>query len=223
VDHITSSSALVLPLARIAEVCHRNGTEVLGDGAHAPGAIAVDIPSLGVDWYGANLHKWAWAPRSCGILWAPPERQDGLHPPVISWGLDQGFTAEFDLVGTRDPSAWLASPAGVAFLRALGIDEVRRWNHRLAWEGAQLLTDRWETELPVAEAAVGTMATIPLPARAGSTKAEACALRDALLFEDRIEVQIHDWRGRIWARISGQVYTDLGEVERLAERVLARI
>ena len=75
-DHITSESALVLPIAELADACRRRGVAVLADGAHAPGAIALDIPSLGVDWYTANLHKWAWAPRSSGVLWAAPE------PPV---------------------------------------------------------------------------------------------------------------------------------------------
>ena len=50
VDHVTSESALVLPLAAIAERCHARGVAVLADGAHAPGAIPLDIPSLGVDW-----------------------------------------------------------------------------------------------------------------------------------------------------------------------------
>ena len=63
-DHITSESALLLPLAELAELCHRRGVAVLADGAHAPGAIALDVPALGVDWYAANLHKWAWTPRS---------------------------------------------------------------------------------------------------------------------------------------------------------------
>ena len=88
VDHITSESALVLPLAGDRRRCRARGVAVLVDGAHAPGALPLDIPSLGVDWYIANLHKWACAPRSCGFLWAPPARQAGLHPPVISWGLD---------------------------------------------------------------------------------------------------------------------------------------
>ena len=70
VDHVTSESALVLPLAAIAERCHARGVAVLADGAHAPGAIPLDIPSLGVDWYVGNLHKWLWVPRSSGILWA---------------------------------------------------------------------------------------------------------------------------------------------------------
>ena len=124
-DHITSESALIFPLAELAAVCRARNVRVLVDGAHVPGVLPLDIPSLGVDWYTANLHKWACAPRSCGFLWVHPARQAGLHPPVISWGLDLGFTAEFDWVGTRDPSSWLAAPAGIAFLRDLGWDDVR--------------------------------------------------------------------------------------------------
>ena len=69
-DHVSSESALVMPLVELADICHARGVPVLGDGAHAPGAIALDLRSLGVDWYTGNLGNWAWAPRSCGILWA---------------------------------------------------------------------------------------------------------------------------------------------------------
>jgi isopenicillin-N epimerase len=94
VDHIASDSALLLPVAEIAARCRARGVPIFVDGAHAPGAIALDLPSIGADWYVGNLHKWAWAPRSAAILWVAPERQAALHPPVISWGLDLGFTTE---------------------------------------------------------------------------------------------------------------------------------
>ena len=136
VDHIASQSALVLPVAEIAAALRARGVAVLVDGAHAPGAIPLDIPSLDVDWYVANLHKWMWVPRSSGILWASPERQRDLHPPVISWGLDQGFTAEFDLPGTRDPSAHLAAPAAIALMREWDVEAVQSHNHGLVWRGA---------------------------------------------------------------------------------------
>ena len=152
VDHITSESALVLPLAAIAERCRARGVAVLADGAHAPGAIALDIPSLGVDWYVGNLHKWLWVPRSSGILWTSPERQKTLHASVISWGLDRGFHAEFDLPGTRDPSPHLSAPAAIAFMRTLGIEAVQRYNHALAWDGARHLAERWNTEFVTPEA-----------------------------------------------------------------------
>jgi isopenicillin-N epimerase len=220
IDHITSQSALILPLAEIAAQCRARGVAVLADGAHAPGAIPLDIPSLGVDWYVANLHKWMWTPRSSGILWASPERQQGLHPPVVSWGLDQGFTAEFDLPGTRDPTPHLSAPLALAFMREVGVDAVQRYNHSLAWNGARRLAERWDTAFDTPEPLVGTMATVVMPETAGRTADDALSVRDRLFFEHRIEVQVHAFKDRLHARISTQIYNTMEDIERLADAVL---
>ena len=223
VDHVASESAIVLPIREIVARCHERGVLVAVDGAHAPGALDLDLPAIGADWYVGNLHKWAFAPRSSGFLWARPERQEGLHPAVISWGLGRGFTAEFDWVGTRDPSAYLAAPAAIEFLRELGPERVRAYNHGLAWNGARLLCERWDQPLLLEEEMVGTMATVPLPRRLGSTKEEAALLRDDLLDRDRIEIQVHAWQSKLWVRSSTQIYNDLGDLERLAEAILRRL
>jgi isopenicillin-N epimerase len=222
VDHVTSESALRLPTEAIVARCRAGGVPVLVDGAHAPGALPLDVSSLGVDWYSANLHKWAFTPRASGFLWVAPERREGLHPTVISWGLGQGLNAEFDLTGTRDPSPFLAAPEAIAFFRSLGVEAVRAYNHGLAWEAARHLSRRWGTKLGMEEEMVGTMATVQLPDRMGSTPEDAARLRDALLFEDRIEIQLHAWRDRLWVRVSAQVYNDARDVERLAAAVEAR-
>ena len=222
VDHITAESALLLPLAEIAARCRARGVPVLADGAHAPGAIAVDIPALGVDWYVGNLHKWAWAPRSSGILWAPAERHADLHPTVISWGLDQGLTAEFDMLGTRDPTQHLAAPAALALMRELGVDAVRSYNHDLVWRAAHRLAERWGVPFATPESMIGTMATLPLPQPLGSTREDAARLRDALLFEDAIEVQVHAWKGRLRVRVSAQIYNDIGDFDRLGAAIARR-
>jgi isopenicillin-N epimerase len=219
-DHVTSESALVFPLRELVHVCRDRGVPVLVDAAHAPGMLPIDLAALGVDWYTANLHKWACAPRSCGFLWAAPDRQAQLHPPVISWGLDRGFAEEFDWTGTRDVSAWLAAPEGWRFLERLGRDAVWNHNHGLAWQGARLLADRWGTRLGFRESDIGFMATVAMPSAAGSQAADAARVRDALLFDHHIEVQVHAAHGRIWARISAQVYNEMRDVERLAEAVI---
>lgn len=219
VDHITSESALILPVEAIVERGRAAGVPVLVDGAHGPGAVPVDLRALGADWYAANLHKWAFAPRSCGVLWAAPDRQPGLHPPVISWGLGRGFTAEFDWVGTRDPSAWLAAPAALAWLEELGAEAVRAHNRALARRAAALLSERWGIERPAPDAMMGPMATVPMPERLGSGAEDAARVRDRLLFDHRIEVQVHAWRGRLWTRVSAQIYNEIGDVERLADAV----
>lgn len=222
VDHLSSESALVLPIREIAELCRSRGVALLADGAHAPGAVALDIAAIGADYYVANLHKWAFAPRSSGILWAPPERQAGLHPAVISWGLDQGFTTEFDLPGTRDPTSHLAAPAGIELWREWGGDALRRRNHDLAWQAAHHLAGRWAVPFTTPEEMIGPMATVALPEAAGANEQDAARLRDQLLYEDRIEVQLHARGGRLWVRIAAQVYNELADYERLAEAVLRR-
>ena len=223
IDHVTAESALVLPVCTLAEHCRARGILTLVDGAHAPGAIPVQIESLGVDFYTGNLHKWAWSPRSCGILWARPEHQPSLHPPVTSWGLDQGFTTEFDCIGTRDPSAWLAAPAGFRLMEAFGVERVQSYNHDLVWRAAQELAARWNVPFDTPESMVGTMATVALPGALGASAPDAGRLRDALLFEDHIEVQVHAWRNRLWARVSAQIYNDMKDIERLGDAISRRL
>ena len=223
VDHITAQTALVMPVAEIAAVCRPLGIPVLVDGAHAPGSIAVNIPALGVDYYSANLHKWAHAPRACGILWARADRQEHLRPPVVSWGSGKGFLREFEWQATADPTTYLCAPDGIALLQEWGFEAVLGYMHGLAWEAADLLTTRWETTIETPREMVGALVTVPLPERAGTTDDEARRLRLSLLLDDRIEVQLHAWRGRLWTRVSAQVYNDRSDIERLADAVLRKI
>jgi isopenicillin-N epimerase len=223
VDHVTAQSALVLPVAAIAAECRARGVPVLVDGAHAPGSIAVEIPATGADWYAANLHKWAHAPRSCGILWSRPEHQAMLHHPVVSWGSGRGFHAEFEHHATCDPTSYLAAPEGVTLLREWDYDAVLAYMHGLAVEAGRVLTDRWETTVDTPDDMRGAMVTVPLPEDAGTTTGDATRLRLSLLVDERIEVQVHAWRGRLWARVSAQVYNDRADFVRLADAVRASV
>ena len=224
VDHISAESALVLPVADIAARLRARGVAVLVDGAHAPGSIHVDIPALGVDWYVGNLHKWLWVPRSqrhpVGSAGASGAR---CIRPSSRGDSTQDFATSFDLPGTRDPSPHLAAPAAIALMREWGVDAIRAYNHDLAWQAARHVSQRWDTEFDTPEALIGTMATVTLPASLGSTRDDALRLRDALLFEDGIEIPVHAYRDRLRARISAQVYNDMDDIERLATAVLARV
>jgi isopenicillin-N epimerase len=222
IDHVTAQTALVLPVAAVAAECRARRVPVLVDGAHVPGSRPLDIPSLGVDWYAANLHKWAHAPRGCGILWAAQEKQSLLRFPVVSWGHDRGFRDEFERTATIDPTSYLAAPEGIALLREWDFDACVKYMHDLAWEAADILTERWRTKFETPRDMVGTMVTVPLPQDAGTTDADAERLRLALLLEERIEVQLHAWRGRLWARVSAQIYNDRLDIARLADAVARR-
>jgi isopenicillin-N epimerase len=212
----------VFPVQELAALCRSRSVPLLIDGAHAPGQLPVDIEALDCDWYTGNMHKWAFAPRSCGFLWARRDRQSALRPPVLSWGLGKGFTAEFDWPGTRDPTPWLAAPAGIEFARTLGLDAMRRYNHDLAWRAATELTRQWNTPLERDETSVGSMVTIALPESLGATTEDAARLRSELLNDDKIEAQTDARCGRLWIRICAQVYNDWSDIERLGDAITRR-
>ena len=215
VDHICAPTALVLPVKEIVARARARGVVTLVDGAHVPGAIHLDITAIGADFYTANLHKWGMAPRSSGILWAAPAVQQHLHPTVISWGYGKGMSAEFDMLGTRDATPWLAAPEGIAFMREIGLDAMREYNHRTVWEAARSMTQHWGTKIPAPESMYGSMCTIPLPERFGTTREAGSRLKDVLLYEEHIEAQVHGFKDRIYVRLAAQVYNDASDFEKL--------
>jgi isopenicillin-N epimerase len=66
------------------------------------------------------------------------------------------------------------------------------------------------------------MMSIPLPESLGSTRPEAQKLRDALLYEDRIEAAPFPHGGRLYIRISAQIYNEMSDFERLGAVIDAR-
>lgn len=221
-DHITSPTALIYPLPELMGLCRERGIPVLVDGAHAPGTLPLELENLGADWYTGNAHKWLFAPKGCAFLWVAPHQQTYTHPTVISYGFGQGFLAEFDWVGTRDPSAWLAISAALEFIQELGIDSMRRYNHTLMMQARQLLLDRLAGIPPAPENMLGFMATLPLPPLWQQWRLDlplpirARRLHDYLWHTHRIEVPIIPFAGQLWVRISAQLYNHLAEYEQLA-------
>jgi isopenicillin-N epimerase len=220
-DHVTSATALVLPIERLVRQCSAAGARVLVDAAHAPGMLAMDVPALGADWVTGNAHKWLYAPKGCAFLWASPQAQHGLHPTNISHGLDKGLIAEFDWVGTRDPTAWLAIGAALDFYDAMGGGAIRSYMHGLVCQGASLIARTLGTEMGAPPAMLGAMASVALPPLAPATREGADRVHDALWGQHRIEVPIMVFADRLWVRISAQIYNSLEDYRALAQALRA--
>ncbi len=237
-DHVTSQTALVLPIGELIGELEARGVRVLIDGAHAPGMLDLDIDLLAPSYYTGNCHKWICAPKGAGFLWVREDRREDVRPAVISHGANapvprsERFRAEFDWMGTSDPSAALAVPEAIRFLGGLlpgGWDEVRARNRALALEGRRLLADALRVEMPCPAEMIGSMAAIALPASSRfpipeNTHAFAPnPLHDALFRDHRIEVPLLlDPAGKTrLVRVSAQLYNTRGDYERLAEALLA--
>jgi len=215
-DHITSPSALVLPLDRMVATCHAHGVPVLVDGAHGPGQVELDLPAIGADWYVGNCHKWLCAPKGSAFIWAAPDRQDGLHPVTISHGYGKGYLEEFDWTGTRDFSAFLAVPAALDFHARLGGAALRARNAALAAEATALLALRLNTEIGATGSLAGAMGVVRLPISGEATAERAKALR-ARLLDAKTDAPLNALAGGIWLRLSAHAYNEPADYERLAE------
>jgi isopenicillin-N epimerase len=66
-DHVTSPTAVILPVRELTALCRAAGARVLIDGAHGPGMLPLDIPAIGADWYVGNCHKWLMAPKGSAL------------------------------------------------------------------------------------------------------------------------------------------------------------
>jgi isopenicillin-N epimerase len=213
------------------------GVPVLVDGAHAPGMLDLDIDALAPSYYTGNCHKWICAPKGAGFLWVREDRREGVRPAVISHGANapvprpERFRAEFDWMGTTDPSAALAVTEAIRFLGTLlpgGWEEIRARNHALALQGRRLLADALEVEAPCPDEMIGSMAAIPLPASShfpipvDAHSFGLDPLHGSLFRDHRIEVPLLlDPAGKTrLVRVSAHLYNTRDDYERLAAALL---
>jgi isopenicillin-N epimerase len=219
IDHITSATATIFPVAHIVMAAKRAGVAVLVDGAHAPGHLALDVPSLGADWYTGNAHKWLFAPRGCGLLWTAPDRQAETLPAVLSHGSPEGYTKAFDWIGTRDVTPWLCFENAAEAYAGFGGAALMERNRALAAEGADLIAKRLQTNVPVPASLRGAMAAIPIgPSLQGNDAAKK--MRLALTREYGVVAPIYNFGDQIWVRVSAQIYNQLDDYQRCSDALI---
>lgn len=235
-DHVTSPTALLFPIERLAAELAARGVDLLVDGAHAPGMIPLDVAALGragAAYYTGNCHKWLCAPKGAAFLWVRRDRQGLVRPLSVSHGANSPrtdrsrFLLEFDWTGTDDPTAWLCVPEAIRFLGGLlpgGWNALREANRALALSARRTLCETLGVPPPCPEEMLGSMATIPLPEtfpspeRPARTPVEIDPLQEFLLARHRIEVPVWTWPAepsRI-LRVSAQAYNAPEEYARLA-------
>jgi len=233
-DHVTSPTAVVMPIERLVARLGDRGVDVLVDGAHAPGMIPLAVEQLGAAYYTGNCHKWLCAPKGAGFLYVRPNRQEGIHPAVISHGLNSSrpghtrFQDEFDWTGTDDPTPWLCVGEAIRFLESFdgGLTGVMRHNRELARAAREILCSRLGLKPVCPAEMLGSMAALGLPEEAvvptkdrGGGGFEIHPLQTELLERFGVEVPILYWPdpSRLILRVSAQLYNSRGQYEYLAD------
>jgi isopenicillin-N epimerase len=214
-DHITSPSAIRMPLERLVPLVRATGARVIVDGAHAVGQVPLAVDSIGADWYTSNAHKWLYAPRGCAFLYAAPQAAGETRPLVVSHHVAMGFPLSFDWVGTRDVTPWLSVPAAIDFFESLGPEALRAHNARLIDAATALLEPLGA--VPVADRALcAAMRSFQLPQKRAATRDDAQSLRRGLWDRHRIQAMSVALGERLLLRVSAQAYVGEEDLQALA-------
>ncbi|HYC77588.1 MAG TPA: aminotransferase class V-fold PLP-dependent enzyme [Planctomycetota bacterium] len=235
VDHVTSQTGLVWPIARLVRTLQQAGVDVLVDGAHAPGMVPLDLDDLGAAYYAGNLHKWVCAPKGAAFLHVRADRRERIRPLSVSHGLNSPrtdrdrFRLLFDWTGTCDPTPWLCVPDALRFLGDLvpgGVIALRDRLRATTLAARDLLCAALGVAPPSPVSMIGALAAIPLPAGPPASPEPPLYLHpmQVRLWERRrIEVPFMATPdGAGWSvRISGAPYNVEDDYVRLAGALIA--
>ena len=230
IDHVTSPTALVFPVADVVAALEPD-IPVLVDGAHAPGMLALDIGALGASFYVGNLHKWVCAPKGAGFLSVADRHAGSIVPTVVSHGWNMSAPDKtriqdlFDWAGTDDPSARLSVPAAIDTMGNAhpdGWEGVRSANHTLAVEGRRIIVEALGIDPGPDEEWLGSMASVVIPGKPEEGQI-IDELTPRLRHNHAIEVPVFSWGGRRLLRISAQRYNRLDHFRRLVDALVAEL
>ncbi len=220
-SHLTSPTAVRLPVATLCARARAAGILTLIDGAHAPGQIDLDLPAIGADFYTGNCHKWLSSPKGAAFLYAHREAQALIEPLVVGWGYDaepemsygSRFLDTLQWLGTINYAAYLSVPAAIRFQAEHDWPAVQQACHHLL--GNALAGIGALTGLPSVypdDTHYHQMAVAPLP-----PATDIVALKRRLLDAYRIEIPCTRWNDRPFIRVSIQAYNTAEDVAALIE------
>ncbi len=226
IDHVTSPTAVVLPVAQIVRALADRGVDTLVDGAHAPGMLPLGVADIGAAWYAGNCHKWMCSPKGAGFLVVRSKHQATTHPTVISHGArgrshGSRFRLEFDWTGTHDPSPYLCVPEAIRWLGSQlsgGWPALMERNRCLAIYARDRICEAVGASHPAPDEMLGSMAAVALaiePPAQDLAPDAVHPLQAALFDRFGIEVPIVVWNQSVLVRVSAQLYNNEKQIDAL--------
>ncbi|MBI1314795.1 aminotransferase class V-fold PLP-dependent enzyme [bacterium] len=238
VSHVTSPTALKLPVEAICGAARERGIATCVDGPHAIAMLPVDLRRIDCDFYTASCHKWLSAPFGSGFLYVSPRQQKRVKPAIVSWGGSVGgrqpsWKDEFVWLGTRNPAAFLSVADAIRFFDAPAsgfvasepaeqstLDAYRAHAASLVDLARQRVLELTQLEPPFHSSLTAgvTMTALPMPpSDVEVTHGKRDPLQDALRDGFQIETPIVRWRDHRFIRVSAHLYNSTDDVTRLAD------
>ncbi len=215
-SHITSATALVLPVKEICARARKAGIITVIDGAHAVGQIDLDLEDIDADFYTSNCHKWLLTPKGTAFLHVHTSRREAFEPLIISWAeINQpSFSLRHEMWGTRDMAAFLCIPTALKFRAKHDWPTRMSESRKLLYGYRELFATSFKRDLICNESWLAQLASVLLP-----TDSNPGELWQYLWEEYKIEAMITKWREDTILRLSFNAYNTSDEMDLLFQAI----
>ncbi|SJX64362.1 related to isopenicillin N epimerase [Sporisorium reilianum f. sp. reilianum] len=249
VDAISSVPGVIFPWESIVALFRDHAILSLIDGAHAVGQIPLSLRKVDPDFFISNCHKWLSAHRGVALLYTHKRNQHLVpaiptsHPyissnlpdesPFIPTTAPSNYVAQWEWTGTMDLSNYLTVPAAIEFRKWMGGEEaIMQHNGALARKAGQIVATRLGKRSVVMEVAddqadklTASMVNVSIPITPPSSSAVAdlaqlaSKLQSRLASEHDTFVMFYAHAGKIWIRLSAQVWLEEQDFEWAADKI----
>jgi selenocysteine lyase/cysteine desulfurase len=209
VCHMVNITGQILPVARIADMAHAHGVQVMVDGAHSFAQLEFAVPDLHGDYFAASLHKWLGAPLGAGILHVRRERIAELWPTFADLNYPDDDIRKLNHTGTHPVHTDLAINDALEFHQAIG---TARKEARLRWL-QRYWTDKVRGRPGIALNTPSDPRRSCAIANVAVTGREPAALARALLERYRVWTVAIDGAGVRGVRVTPQLFTTTAELD----------
>ena len=147
--HVSNALGTINPVAQIIEMAHARGVPVLLDGAQAAPHVAVDVQSLGCDFYAFSGHK-IYGPSGIGVLYGKASLLEEMPP--YQGGGDMILSVSFEKTtynelpykfeaGTPNIAGVVGLGAALDWVTGIGLDRIAAHEHALLEYGTRRLLE----------------------------------------------------------------------------------
>jgi isopenicillin-N epimerase len=218
IAHQINLTGQITPVKAVCDMARAKGIETIVDGAHSFGQFDFKQKDLGCDYFGTSLHKWLFAPKGTGLLYVKRDKIEKLWPLMAAESKQAADVRKFEEIGTHSAAPKLAIGEAMLFHNGIGGKRKearlrylsRYWMNRLK----AVPKIRFNTSFDPAQSCA--IANVQIegvnPSAVGSYLFDKHRIYTTPIVHEEFE----------GIRITPNVYTTLGELDRFCE-VMERI
>lgn len=212
VTHMVNWVGQTMPVAKIADMAHARGIEVICDGAHSFGLIDFKVSELHCDYFGTSLHKFLSAPIGSGMLYIRRDKIEKIWPLTCNGEPRSANIRKFETLGTRSFPIEQGIGEAINFHEGIGARRKQERIHYLKYYWASRVQQMPKVKLHTSLDPRYSCAICGVSVD-GMTPAQ---LEAALFDRYKIHTVGIVWENISCVRVTPHVYTSIANLDKLA-------